>query len=165
MPREQVITPEMLDAGKAYIRMAYYNLQKPLPEGFDLEGGARKLFAAPDSRGKRHFQRFVSNAMKNDVANQAATAAGLYDIYGLYAALCDVSEHIMHGQGKKKYRTPAIYVTSNEARRSASDIVAVIKRNTGFDLMGPVGSLGRMQRPRKAAGRGDKRQRLFEVRS
>jgi hypothetical protein len=140
------VTTEMLKAGEQYIFSSYYVADKRVPEGFDVERAVRALFAAPDSKGKRHFLRFVRSVTKNDAANKASTAAGLYDIYGLYTALCDVSEHIIHGQGKKKYRTPAIYVTSTEARRSATDIVAVIRRITGFDLMDPTGSLRRMQK-------------------
>jgi hypothetical protein len=140
------VTPEQLAAGKQYIFSSYYAADKRVPEDMDVEATVRAMFAAPDSKQKRHFLRFVRNVTKNDVANKAAEAAGLYDIYGLYAALCDVSEHIMQGQGKTNYRTPAIYMTSTEARRSASDIVSVVKRVTGFDLMDPVASLQQMQR-------------------
>ncbi len=140
------LTPEMLNAGKQYVNIVFYETDRRVPEGYDLEEGARKLFAAPDSPEKRHFLRFVRNATKIERASTAAQEAGLYDIYGLYAALCDLSEHVMHDHGRTKYRAPAIYVTSTEARRSASDIVAVVKRVTGFDLMDPVGSLKRMQR-------------------
>lgn len=146
---KRTITPETLEAAKQYIRITHYKLDQSLPEGFDLEGSARKLFAAPDSPEKRHFVRFVRNTTKRDIAHKAATEAGLYDIYGLYSALCDLSEHIMHDQGETGYRPPPIFMTSPQARRSASDIIAVIKRTTGFDLMDPVGSLRRLQR-RKA---------------
>ncbi len=46
---------------------------------------------------------------------------------------------------------PAICLTSDEARRSASDICAVVKRITGIDLMDPAGSLKRMQRRKAVA--------------
>jgi hypothetical protein len=52
----------------------------------------------------------------------------------------------MHDQGKTEYRPPAIFMTSNEARSSASNIIGVIRCVTGFDLMAPVTSLKRMQR-------------------
>jgi hypothetical protein len=112
----------------------------------DFEKKVRGLLAAPDSKGKRFFLKRVRKILRTEHAHKAATEAGLYDIYGLYSALCDLSEHIMADRGKTKYRGPAVFWTSNEARRSASDIVAVIRRNTGFDLMDPVASLQRMQR-------------------
>jgi hypothetical protein len=149
---KRTITPEMLKAGTQFIRIMYYQLRQTMPEGFDLEGCARKLFAAPDSEEKRFFLRFVRKNIKSHQAEQAAEAAGLYSPSRLYAAFCDLSEHLMaHGRnlGKKKYpkyRTPAICFTSNEARAASNDIVAVVKRVTGFDLMDPAGSLKRLQK-------------------
>ena len=52
----------------------------------------------------------------------------------------------MADRGKTKYSIPTACWTSDAARRSATDIVTVIKLETGFDLMDPVGSLKRMQR-------------------
>ena len=79
-------------------------------------------------------------------AHDAAEAAGLYDTFELYAVLCDLSEHIMFERGESTYERPDVMFTSPQARRSASDIVAVIKEVTGFDLMDPARSLARMRK-------------------
>jgi hypothetical protein len=149
--KPRVITAEMLEAGKMVVQIARYQAEgTPIPKDYDAEGKARVLFNATGSPEKRIFLRMVRRIIKSNAAEKAAETSGLYSPSGLYAALCDVSEHIMHGQGKEKYRTPAILLTSNEARRSASDIVDVIERTTGFDLMDPAGSLRRMQKKARA---------------
>jgi hypothetical protein len=147
------ITQEQMEAGRAYFRIAAYNNGTRIDENTDLDRAVRAMFAEPDSfELKKHFLRFVRKSIKSHQAEQAAEAAGLYSPSGLYAAFCDLSEHLMaHGRhlGKKKYpkyRTPAICFTSNEARAASNDIVAVVKRVTGFDLMDPAGSLKRLRK-------------------
>jgi hypothetical protein len=140
------ITAEQMQAGRRYIGVTLYKAGKNISEVADVDGAVRKLFEAPDSAAKRHFLQFVREVTQDDLANKASEAAGLYDIYHLYSALCDLSEHIIHDQGKTEYRTPPIFMTSTEARRSASNIIGVVRRVTGFDLMDPVGSLKRMKK-------------------
>ena len=143
------VTPEQMEAGRAYIQVTAYKTSTTIDATDDA---VRKLFAAPDSREKRHFLRVVGKFIESARATKAAEAAGLYDPSGLYAALCDLSEHLMvFGKrlGKEhypKYCMPAVMMTSTEARAAANDIVAVVKLETGFDLMDPVGSLERMQK-------------------
>ena len=147
MSARRITGDEMLDAVKSVVQIIRYETERtPIPKDYDAVGKARCIFAAPDSPERRHVMRMARRIAKSNAAHKAAEAAGLYDTSGLYAALCDLSEHIMHGRGKTKYRPPEICLTSNEARRSATDMVAVIKRITGLDLMDPVASLRRMQK-------------------
>lgn len=145
--KKLTITPELLEAATRVVQVMRYKAEgTPIPKDYDAEGKARILLAAPDEPGKRAFIQMARRFAKTEANEKAAEAAGLYNTSGLYAVLCDLSEHIMHGQGKRKYTMPDICVTSDEARRSASDMVYAIKKATGFDLMDPVGSLKRMQK-------------------
>jgi hypothetical protein len=144
--KPRAITREMLEAATRVVQVIRYKAEgTPIPADYDAEGKARLILDAPDCPEKREFLRMVRKFAKSAAAEKAAEAAGLYSTSGLYAVLCDPSEHIMHGQGKTKYQMPDICVTSDEARRSATDIVTAIKRVTGFDLMDPA-SLRRMRK-------------------
>jgi hypothetical protein len=142
----RVTNEEMLAAVTSVVQIIRYETEHtPIPQNYDAEGKARSILAAPDSPEKRAVMRWARRIARKNIAEKAAEASGLYSPCGLYAALCDLSEHIMYVQGKTKYRMPAVFMTSDDARRSATDIIRVIRRVTGFDLMDPVASLRRMQ--------------------
>ena len=148
------ITDEQMQAGRQALGVILYKAGQRITDIPDVDGAVRKLFAAPDSKYKRAFLKFVGRLIKSNRASEATEAAGLYDVSELYAMLCDLSEHIMAEErllraGKKRvkkyqrWRRPDVVMASDWARAAASDIVRAVKMVTGIDLMDPAGSLKR----------------------